>query len=712
MVAMLAMAIPAGSAVVEAPASETVEMEPVVVTATGTDVPLKETTQSVTIITDKQVQERQAVRVEEMLRYVPGITVSQSGSQGGTTSLYLRGGNANMTQVMFNGIQLNDAGGDFDYNALTTDNLSRIEVVRGPMSALYGADAMVGVVNVMTQKGVGPPTLNLAAGVGPHVENSWLREEYRASLMGSLKTFSYSIGYSHIFDPGILSINNKFRNDTIVARFDWDPLENLSFTYYSYMLTSFFGFPTVNGGDLLDRKSVDGPGLDPNQNSTKQDTIQGLTVNYWPFPWWQNQLTLGLSVRNRHIDNPANPTATDIDALFGSFNSQNLERRYSLNYLSNFRFGSREKLESISTVGFYAREENLKQWIWTGQGLFSTTSNTFLGTRRGATAVYAQEQLNFRKRFFLVGGFRVENSSVFDAPQFIPRGSAAVYFPKTDTVIRAGGGKAIKEPTFLETFSRSQTSEANPNLRPERNTSWEVGMDQYFFNNHAQLSVTYFENYFNDLITFVPRNFPLLSGFENIGAVRIAGIESAIRVNPAKGFTVGLVYTNLFTRVTDDGDIKSLFFRTGKPLLRRPRNTFSFVLNYARDRLNLNLTGLYTGWRDDTRFTFTAPFFFNSDRVENNDNFVLNFTGTYDLVRNWGYANTIQLWVRLNNILDQRYQEVYGYSSPRFSMLGGVRVIFGLKPQAGQAQKAGPTPPLRSKFNPGFSNDTQGNNRI
>jgi vitamin B12 transporter len=711
-VAVLAMVVPAGSAVVEAPGSDTVEMEPVVVTATGTDVPLKDSTQSVTIITDKQVQERQAVRVEEMLRYVPGVTVSQSGSQGGTTSLYIRGGNANMTQVLFNGIQMNDAGGDFDYNALTTDNLSRIEVVRGPMSALYGADAMVGVVNIMTQKGAGPPTLNLAAGAGPHVENGWLREEYRASLMGSFKTFSYSFGYSHIFDPGILSINNKFRNDTIVARFDWDPLENLSFTYYSYMLTSFFGFPTVNGGDLLDPKSVGGPGLDPDQNSTKQDTLQGLTVNYWPFPWWQNQLTLGLSVRNRHIDNPANPTISDIDALFGSFNSQNLERRYSLNYLSNFRFGTREKVESISTMGFYAREENLKQWIWTGQGLFSTTSNTFLGTRRGATAVYGQEQLNFWKRFFLVGGFRVENSSVFDAPQFIPRGSASVYFPETDTVIRAGGGKAIKEPTFLESFSRSQTSKANPNLRPERNTSWEVGVDQYFFKNHCQLSLTYFENYFTDLITFVPRNFPELSSFENIGAVRIAGIESSIRVSPAKGLTLGLVYTNHFTRVTDDGGINSLFFQAGKPLLRRPRNTFSLVLNYARDRLNLNLTGLYTGWRDDARYTFTAPFFFSSSRVENNDNFVLNFTGTYDLVRNWGYANTVQLWVRLNNILDERYQEVYGFSSPRFSMLGGVRVIFGLKPQSGKEQKAGLTPPLRSKFNPGFSNEAQENNRI
>jgi len=160
-----------GSPGAEERGREAVEMEPVVVTATGTEVPLKETTQSVTVITDKQIQEKQAVRVEEMLRYVPGVTINQSGSRGGNTSLYLRGGNSNQTQVLFNGVRINDAGGDFDFNALTTDNLGRIEVVRGPMSALYGADAMVGVVNLIPLKGVGPPTLNLAAGTGPRAEN-------------------------------------------------------------------------------------------------------------------------------------------------------------------------------------------------------------------------------------------------------------------------------------------------------------------------------------------------------------------------------------------------------------------------------------------------------------------------------------------------------------------------------------------------------------
>ena len=700
------------SARAEDTGGEKVVMEPVVITATGTEVPLKDSTQSVTVFTDKQIQDRQAVRVEEMLRYTPGVTINQSGSRGGLTEIFLRGGESDQTQVLFNGIRINDAGGGFNFNDLTTDNLSRIEVVRGPMSALYGADAMVGVVNVFTQKGVGPPTLNLSAGAGFHAEKSAAIEEYRASLLGSYKKFGFSIGWTNISDPGILRVNNQFRSNALVGRLDLDLLENLSITYHTLLLNSRFGFPTENGGDIFDVKEKKGPGLDPDQNNSKLDLLQALTVDYRPFPWWQNQLTVGLSYRDRYFDDPANPavTARDLflgpynsqfDLLFGSFNSRDKERRYSLDYRTNLRFGSREKVESISTLGFYAREEQLKQWIWSGGNppgnldiftlqpspFYFPPSINFITTRRGATAFYAQEQLNLWNRIFLVGGLRVENSSVFDHAELIPRGSAAVYFPETNTTLRAAGGRAIKEPSFTESFSRTQLSLPNPNLRPEQNVSWEVGLDQYFLDNNIQFSITYFENYFSDFITFVPRTYPQLSSFSNIGAVRVAGLESYLLLRPAKEFTLRLAYTNLFTRIPDDGDIKNLFFQTGKPLLRRPRNTFSFVANYARDRLNVNLAGYYTGGRDDSKFTYQFPFLFQSERVYNRDYFILNLAASYDIVRDWNYVNKMQLWIKVNNLLDERYQEVFGFSSPGFTMLAGLRVIFGVKPQPGDKTK-------------------------
>jgi len=693
---------------------DAVKMDAVVVTATGTEVPVKDSTQSVTVITEKEIQERQAIRVEEMLRYVPGVTINQSGSRGGLTSLYLRGGERDQTQVLFNGIRLNNAGGDFDFSGLTTDNLNRIEVVRGPMSALYGADAMVGVVNLITKKGVGPPTLTLSSGWGPHAENAKFIGEQRASFIGSYKNFGFSVGYSRIDDPGILPINNLFYSNNLIGRLDLDLRDNLSITHHTYLLDNRFGISSENAGDIYDPKGRGGPGLDPTQNQHRRMLLQGLTVNYWPFLWWENEFTMAYTQREQDFNDPQNPFESDFDQLFGAYWSRDFERRLSLDYHSNLRFGSRDKVESISTLGFHYRDEQLKQWLWYGQSLLGGPSAFFIKTARHATAYYAQEQLNLWNRVFLVGGFRVENNSVFSKTQFLPRASAAIRFPETDTTIRAAGGRAIKEPTFLESFSQSQLSVANPDLKPEVNVSWEVGIDQFLWDNRVKLTATYFENNFKDFITFVSRPWPTPSSFENIGGVRVNGLEFSARVQPVKGLTLGLVYTNLlYFKVTNDEGINSLYFRTGLPLLRRPRHTFSFVVDYVWDRLNLNLSGLYIGSRDDSWFTFAFPFTFNSFRVNNTDAFILNLAGSYDLVRDWGYINKVQLWARLNNLLDRDYEETFGYSSPRFFMVGGLRVVFGLKPQADQKKRVSQAHPgLQGRFSPGFSTNFQEDNRI
>lgn len=658
------------------PGKEAYLMEEVVVTATRTAVPAKETGVSYTVITDKEIKERQATRVEEMLRDVPGATISQTGGRGGTTSLFLRGGNSNHTQVLLNGMRLNDAGGDFDFNTLTVDNLERIEVIRGPMSALYGADAMTGVVNLVTKKGTGPPTLSYTGQWGAHSENGFFNGENRLSFLGAYKNFGYSMAYSRIDDDGILRLNNRFHSNVLNSRLDLDPLENLSFTFTTFLVDSFAGFPTVLGGDKFDAKSAGGPGLDPDRNNTKTDLLLGLTANYWPFKWWENELNLAYCDRDRRYNDPNNPE-TAIDTLFGAFFSRNLERRSSLDYHSNFRFGAKAAVESISTLGVAARSEQLKQSLFFGATAFGPPFTNSLKTSRTSTAFYAQQQLSLVDRVFVTAGFRMEDNSVFDHLEFTPRASAAFVIKETDTVLRAAGGRAIKEPTFLESYSRDQLSVANPKLRPERNVAWEAGVDQYFLKDRGKFSVTYFENHFSDFITFVPRTFPQLSSYENIGEVRTKGFEFALRVRPGWGLTVGAAYT-YFTELTvlDDGGVGGLFFRSGQDLLRRPRHTFSFDLDYVWRRLEAHLNGLYAGSRDDSLYTFTQPFTFNSSRVVNGPYFVLNLAVAYDLIRDWGYIKKVQLLAKANNLLDRNYMEVYGYSFPRFQALGGLRLVF------------------------------------
>jgi vitamin B12 transporter len=168
-------------------------LDEIVVTATGTEVPLKETGTSTTVITRQQMEARQDPRVQEFLRDVPGATISQSGGRGGQSSLFLRGGNSNMNLIMLNGFRLNDTGGAFDFSKLTVDNVNRIEVVRGPMSSLYGNDAMTGVVNVITRQGQGRPKLTVSSLWGGHAEGhsaNNLIDEQRVGFEGSWKKFS------------------------------------------------------------------------------------------------------------------------------------------------------------------------------------------------------------------------------------------------------------------------------------------------------------------------------------------------------------------------------------------------------------------------------------------------------------------------------------------------------------------------------------------
>jgi len=662
----------------EAKPEKPLVIDEVVVTATRTEVPGKETSVSYTVITGQEIEDRQAIMAPEVLRTVPGVNITQQGSRGGLTSLFLRGGNSNHTQVLLNGIRLNDAGGDFDFSSLTTDNVDRVEVIRGPMSALYGADAMSGVVNFVTRKGAGPPRLTLTSGWGVHSETGGLISEQRASLMGAHHSFGYSIGFSRVDDQGILRLNNRFASTVLNSRLDYDPMEKLSFTFTTLMVDQRLGVPTELGGDRFDPRSVGGPGLDPQQKNTRLDMLLGLTTRYQPYTWWENFLTLAHSQRDRHFNDPRNPEFTELDRLFGAFFSRNLERRWSLDYHTNLRVGSRQSVESISTLGVAARTEQLKQSLLFGPvPPFFPGSGSFLKTSRTSTALYAQEQLKFWQRLFLTVGLRVEDNSVFDRVEVTPRASAAFRITETDTTIRAAGGRAIKEPTFLESFSRDQLTKANPKLRPEKNLGWEVGADQFLLQERFKLSISYFENHFTDLITFVPRTYPELSSFENIGAVRTKGLEFALRARLMKGVTLGAAYT-YFTQFTvlDDGQVGGLFFQTGHHLLRRPRNNISFILDAKRPRWGFNLVGLYVGRRDDSMFTFQQPFTFQSARVVNPGYFTLNLAAYYDLAQDLGQVKKVRLMVRANNLLDRNYMEAFGYSSPRFHAVGGLQVVF------------------------------------
>lgn len=644
----------------------------IVVTATGTEVPLKETSVSTTTITKKQMEARQDARVEEFLRDVPGAIISQAGSRGGQTALFMRGGNSNMNLVMMNGFRLNDIGGAFDFNNLTVDNVNRIEVVRGPMSSLYGNDAMTGVVNLFTRQGQGSPKLTLTSLWGGHAEghsSNNLIGEQRVNLEGAWKKFSYSMAYGRYDDTGILPINNRYASNVVNARFDLEPSDKLKLTLTNYYVNTYFGFPT-SYGDRFDAKCFGGNGLDPDQNQKTSTVLIGLGGNYQPFSWWQNELLLGFLNLDSRYNNPANPFFVNFQTT--NYYSRDLEKQWTLNYRSNFTFGSKENLASTTTVGVEMRHAQYKGWSNGWDWTTSHYSDSMNKARRGSYTWYLQQQTGVWDRLFLTVGGSVEDNRAFQKLEFCPRASAALRIPETDTTLRAAGGKAVKAPSFLETNSLNPFFLGNAALLPEKNISWEVGFDQWLWKDRVQGGLTYFENHFTDMIQYVQTGWTTGSFF-NIAAARTKGFELYLQAKPFKGFTARTAYTYLTElKVLDDGGLVNINIVTGQNLLRRPRQSWNFDLNYVYGPVEVNFHGLYIGARADRRPDNTPPYW--AARVVNGGFFTADLAAYYTVKQNWGHIRRVQLMARAMNLFDKNYEEVFGYSSPRFQIIGGLRL--------------------------------------
>jgi vitamin B12 transporter len=647
-------------------------LKEVVVTATGTEVPMKETGASTTVITRKQMEARQEPRVEDFLRDVPGAVISQSGGRGGTTSLFLRGGNSNMNLIMLNGFRLNDTGGAHDFNKLTVDNINRIEVVRGPMSSLYGNDAMTGVINLISSQGRGPAKLTATSLWGGHAEGhskNNLIGEQRLSLEGAWNKFSYSVAYGRYDDTGILPFNNRFASNVVNSRFDLEPADNLKLTLTNYYVGNYYGFPT-SSGDRFDNKSYGGNGLDPDQNQKATTMLIGLSGNYWPVSWWENELKLGFLNLDSRYNNTANPEFVTYQTT--DYYSRDMEKQWTANYRSNFHFGSKERLGSTTTLGVEARHAQYKGWSYGYDYNVFDYRGTMNKARRGSFNWYLQEQVAVWNRLFLTVGGSVEDNRAFQKLEFCPRASVALRFPETDTTLRAAGGKAVKAPSFLETNSLNPFYLGNPKLMPEKNVSWEVGLDQWLWKDRVKGGITYFENHFTDLIQWTQTSWTTGSYF-NIAAARTKGFELYLQVKPFKGFTARTAYTYLTElKVLDDGGLVNINIITGRNLLRRPRQSWNFDLNYIYGPLEVNFHGLYIGAREDRRPDNSAPYY--ASRLDNGGYFTADLAVYYTVMEKWGHVNRVRLMARGQNLFDKKYEEVFGYSSPRFQIIGGLRL--------------------------------------
>ena len=624
-------------------ADRPLRLDTIIVTASKLEELVSQTANAVTVLTQEEIAQRQTTDVFEQLREVPGMTFVPSGGRGGATSLFTRGGESDHNLILIDGVKVNQAGGAFNFNDLTTLGVGRIEVVRGPQSALYGSDAMSSVIQLLTLRGQGPARATLGFRAG----NPDTFEE-RAGVSGGTRRYGYNLAIGRVDSEGLLAINNDFSNTTLAARFDLDPHDALQLTTTVRYIDSRFHFPT-NSGDLIDRRNNE---LDPRAYTDSRRLILGPRAVYQPVAWWRHSLQLGLLYDWQLYRDPK-----DEGIDFGAYVSKDSQYRLSADYSSDFFLPVLYGLSPVFTLGGSVESEHYDQ----------KTTYGGLVVSRNAQSFYSQLRLAWRDTLFVTSGFRMDDAFTYGT-HVNPRTSAAFVVPGLNTKLRGGYSQGLKAASFYENFSNSAFSRGAPNLKPEESRSWELGLDQPLdlAGLGAALSLTWFSTTHKNLIAYAFTDAPAPT-FLNVQRTRSRGLEAGARTSLPYGFSVRGSYTYLETKVL--GGPASGAYTQGGPLIRRPKHVGSLTLNYAGARLNANFHLYLKG--NVSEYSFASGGSVLHDGYERAD-IAVSWLLFED---RWG-IRALTLEGKVKNLFDANYQEVVNFSSAETTFLTGFRAEF------------------------------------
>ena len=611
---------------------DTARIAPVVVTATSTPLALNRVPASVNVLDGATLRAEGLTHVADALRQVPGMAVVQSGSYGAPTSLFTRGGQSNYTKVLVDGVPLNDPGGALDLGLLTLDDVERIEVVRGPTSVLYGSDAVAGVVQIFTRHGASSPHASLDARGGTYASY-----DVDATVDAPIGGGRASFGAGHHTTKGFYDFNSRYRNDVgnaSVTLAPWTGAELVGTGRYNdaiaHFPTDFTGAPVDPNAYRLEKRTLLGAEL--RQQIARTRTTLGLTSNL---------------ANDASIDPPNGP---------GDLGSTLTTR--TLRQAADLRVALPFASQSTLTIGGAAERQH----------------EAAPNYDRRNSAVYV-ELLRAAGLTTATAGARLDHSGTFgDFATY--RVSASRLLPAAWRA-RASLGTAFREPSFFESFD-TPFSRANPDLRPERTTSWEVGAEHDVASGAATVGATYFHQRFVDLIDYdFDAANPTQSKFENIARARSAGAELELRIAPLHGVSADASYTWLDTKVLESGFDPSPLATLvhGGPLLRRPKHSASVGVRYELlGGLSATARATYVGAREDRLF-HGAPNF-NTDAVTLDPYTKVDLTLAAPLSSLWRELTPFTATLRVDNAFATNYQSVAGYATPGRVLLSGVRVTY------------------------------------
>jgi outer membrane cobalamin receptor len=482
--------------------SSAVQLKEVVVTATKTEKRPQDVTQSVTVITGEEIRNSSATTVAEAIKSATSVNIREAGSNASLSTVSLRGASYQQVLVLLDGKRLNSASaGGFDLStlAVSLDNIERIEIVRGSASALYGADAVGGVVNIITKKPVAATSITLNGTRGPHGY-----EASGAGLSGRADSIYYALAGGKERSHGERE-NSAF--DQIKASVKLGADINAASSIEASV-------------DYLD-KELDVPGHvlfpTPLAQQTNENSVYGLSYTVA----FSKELDADLNV----YQTDERLTYKNLDPAFpedSKHRSITSGTEVQVNWIANSW--------NLISVGGEARED--------------TMASSDAGDHRASiSAGYLQDEMRYGEVFILVLGGRTDNHSVY-GEQLSPRASMRILDPKTNTILRASWGESFRAPTLNDLYWPDTTWAAgNPDLRPETAEEYEVGVEQTL-GNGSMIRMTEFDRKVTDMIEWQPDAAFKYSPV-NIGKAHIKGFEVEARFAIAEPVVLTLNYTEI-----------------------------------------------------------------------------------------------------------------------------------------------------------------------
>jgi vitamin B12 transporter len=614
--------------------------ETIVVTASRIPVPLSAVGSSITVIEREQIEERESAFAIDLLRAVPGVAISQSGSIGSQTQLRMRGAEANQVLVLIDGIEANDPAGnaEFAFENLGTWDIDRIEVVRGAQSGLWGSDALAGVINVITQR---PDEKLSVSGFGEGgAFDTW---SAGTRISGGLLGTRAGLSVSSIDSDGSNSSrtggeDDGYRNRTVNLAVDGSPADNFDLEFngrYSDIHKEFDSSSWLTG---LPADTLDETDMSLGYFGSK-GTLRLLDDR------WTQSLRAGWTRSDADNSNEDGDNgSTDAD-------------RYAVYYQSTWHFTPASPDSAGNSLTFaldHEREE------FSQRGTAAPWGDPNQEQSDHNTAVIAEGLFSPLERLSLSLSVRHDDNSSFENINTY-RATTAWADEATGTRLHAAIGRGQKAPTFIERYGYFPGQfTGNPDLDPERSTAWELGIDQALTGVQASVGVTYFHEDLKDEISSIWT--PITTTINLPGTSRRRGVEVAALARLSPGLKVAATYT--YTDATEPDPI------TGQDVLelRRPRHTGSLDADWSsRDgRLDLNASLSYTGSHDDAYYPPT----YIQEVVELDAYKLVSVAATYRL------NDATRIYTRIDNLFGSSYEDVYGYNTPGIGAYAGLRFDF------------------------------------